>query len=42
MIWIGKDGADRRVGYRELAEGSNRFANLLQRPRHNPATGSQA
>jgi acetyl-CoA synthetase len=31
MIWIGKDGTDRRVSYRELSEGSNRFANVLQR-----------
>jgi acetyl-CoA synthetase len=26
MIWIGKDGTHRRVSYRELTEGSNRFA----------------
>ena len=31
MIWIGKDGMDRRVGYRELSETSSRFANVLQR-----------
>jgi acetyl-CoA synthetase len=31
MIWIGKDGADRLVSYRELSEASSRFANVLQR-----------
>jgi acetyl-CoA synthetase len=31
LIWIGKDGAARRIGYRELSEASSRFANLLQR-----------
>jgi acetyl-CoA synthetase len=31
MIWIGKDGMDRRVSYRELSQTSSRFANVLQR-----------
>jgi acetyl-CoA synthetase len=31
LIWIGKDGADRRIGYRELSEASSRFANVLKR-----------
>src|SRR5258705_10766355 len=31
LIWIGKDGIDRRIGYRELSEASSRFANVLQR-----------
>jgi acetyl-CoA synthetase len=31
MIWIGKDGIDRLVRYRELSENSSRFANVLQR-----------
>jgi acetyl-CoA synthetase len=31
MIWIGKDGANRLVSYRELSETSSRFANVLQR-----------
>jgi acetyl-CoA synthetase len=31
LIWIGKDGLDRRIGYRELSEASSRFANALQR-----------
>ena len=31
LIWIGKDGSDRLVSYRELSETSSRFANVLQR-----------
>jgi len=31
VIWIGKDGSDRFVSYRELSESSSRFANVLLR-----------
>jgi acetyl-CoA synthetase len=31
IIWIGKDGIDRRISYRELSEASSRLANVLQR-----------
>jgi acetyl-CoA synthetase len=31
MIWMGKDGIDCLVSYRELSETSSRFANVLQR-----------
>ena len=30
LIWLGKDGARRTLSYAELAEASNRFANLLR------------
>src|SRR5215471_10958240 len=31
LICIGKEGTDRGVSYRELADASNRFANVLRR-----------
>jgi acetyl-CoA synthetase len=31
LIWIARDGSDRRISYRELSEASNRFAGMLQR-----------
>lgn len=31
LIWVARDGAERRIAYRDLAEASNRFANLLTR-----------
>jgi acetyl-CoA synthetase len=31
MLWLGKDGRREDLSYRDLAEASNRFANLLRR-----------
>ncbi len=31
LIWIGKDGSEARISYRELSEASSRFANALRR-----------
>ncbi len=31
LIWIGKDGREARIGYRQLSEASSRFANVLRR-----------
>ena len=31
LVWTGADGAERRLSYRELADESSRFANLLTR-----------
>jgi acetyl-CoA synthetase len=31
LLWVGPDGEERRIGYRDLSESSSRFANLLAR-----------
>jgi acetyl-CoA synthetase len=39
LIWIARDGTERRISYRELSEASNRFAGMLQR--HGIAPGDR-